>query len=58
MSDEFCTFVPDDPSCQQAEPAPRPEGGEDRPIPDGGQEAREGMGEGMMEEKEARGMEA
>ena len=53
-SAEFCSFVPDDPSCQEPEIAPRPggDGGDVRPKPDG-----EKMDD-HMEEKEARGMEA
>lgn len=55
MSDEFCTFVPDDPSCQQAaEPDSRPAGGEDRPMPEGGDMKMDDH----SAEKEARGMEA
>ena len=50
MSDEFCSFVPDDPSCQE-EPKPSP--------PDDGKEIRDGPGDGdKMEDKEAKGMEA
>ena len=54
MSD-FCDFVPDDPSCQQAPPPQptdggRPEGGEDRP--DGGEDRPDGGAERMDGDKD------
>lgn len=55
MTEEFCTFVPDDPSCQNPTDGgnkpddgmgPRPDGGEGKDM------------EGKMEDKEAAGMSA